>query len=110
MDNNTPNIIRKMVVGTIIAEYALIELKDQTKQDLKQRTNTAISSIRKVQDWFLHHPENGIKYHSIFKQEFLSGKILLLSEIIETVWGLTEDDLEEIIKQLKSNIHATLPT
>lgn len=105
--NKSASVIRRMVTGSLIAEYALIELKDQTKQDLKKRTNDAITSIRRVQDWFLHHPQAGAKYHKIFKQEFLSGKMILLGELIEAVWGLSEDDLEDIISQLKKHIDGT---
>ena len=34
----------------------------------------------------------------------LSSNIVLLGELIETVWGLPTEDLEEIIRQLKQNI------
>jgi len=100
----TSNLIRRMVVGGIISEYAMIELKDNTHQELKFRNNKAIKSIRHVQDWFIKNPNADPAHKKIFEKEFLKGQLALLGELIETVWGLSEADMEELITQLKGNI------
>ena len=97
------NKIRLMVTATIIAEYALISLVDDSKQELKQRVNNAISSCRKVQAWFLNHPSSKAETNEIFKQQFLGNEILLLSELLQTCFGINEDGLESIIEAIKQN-------
>lgn len=96
--------IKKIVVGLIISEYGLMLLKDVSKQDLKFRTSNAIAAIRRVQDYFLHHPESKPEHKEIFKKEFLKNEIVLISELMTTVWGLGEDAIDEIITAIKSNI------
>lgn len=98
------NLIRRMMVGSIIAEYALIELKDRTEQDLKQRGNAAIKAVQHVQSFFMNHPKAGEQYRNIFKTEFLKPQLVLMAELIETVWGLSEESMEDIINQLKNHI------
>ena len=44
MSNETANAIRKVVVGTIVAEYGLMQIRDNSKQELKQKTNFAINA------------------------------------------------------------------
>lgn len=92
----TANIIRRMAVGTCIAEYANIELQDKTKQDLKQRVTAAISANRRVQDYFINHPQATAEHKEVFKQSFLSGKMVLLGRLIEIVY-----ELERHISELK---------
>lgn len=100
----TAEAIKKVVVGLIISEYGLMLLKDVSKQDLKFRTSGAIAAIRRVQDYFLHHPDSNPKHKEIFKREFLKNEIVLISELMTTVWGLSEDDIETIINSIKANI------
>ena len=100
--NQTANAIRKMVIGCIVVEYAMLQFKDHTKQDLKNRVNVVLNSCRRVQDWFVTHPNSTPEHREIFRREFLSSEILLISELLETVWGIKEDGLEEIISAVKS--------
>lgn len=95
--------IRLMTTAIVIAEYALIGLKDNTKQDLKQRVNGAILACRKVQSWFTYNPNARPEISLVFKEQFLGGEIVLLSDLLELCFGMTEDGLEEIIKAIKQN-------
>ena len=81
--------IKKIIVGLIIAEYGLIQLKDATKQDLKSRTNAAINLYRKV-----------------FEKEFLKGEMVLMAELFETCFGFNEETLEIIINSIKNSTSA----
>jgi hypothetical protein len=105
--SNNANAVRKMVIGTIVAEYGMRQLVDNSKQDLKMRVNSVLNACKKVQEWFLYHPSGTPEQKEIFKKEFLSSEILLISELLETVWGINEDGLEEIIKAIKENINQT---
>ena len=95
--------IRKIVVGLIVAEYGLMELKEFSRYDLKARTNFAITAIRKVQDYFLNHPDSKPEHREIFRKEFLKNEIYMISELLETVWGLSDDNLEQIINAIRQN-------
>lgn len=103
MSNPTANAIRKVVVGTIVAEYGLMQIRDNSKQELKQKTNFAINAIKKVQDYFITHPNSTPEHREIFKKEFIKSEIFMISELLEAVWGLSDESLEEIVNTIRAN-------
>jgi len=105
----TANLLRRMCVGTSIAEYAMLEFKDETKQDLKSRVNLALNSIKKVQDWFIHNHNASPEYKEIFRKEFLGGKLVLMGELIEIASKFDEDGMEALIAELKRHINTPEP-
>lgn len=96
--------IKKMVIGCIIAEYGARQLVDSTKYDLKKRVNTVIKSVESVENWFIHNQYSSESYRDIFKKEFRGNEVMLMAELFDTVFGLSEDSLDEIIQVLKKNI------
>ena len=102
-ESSVATSIRKIVVGLIVAEYGLMELKEVSKYDLKSRVNFAITAIRKVQAYFLTHPDSKPEHREIFKKEFIKSEIFMISELLETVWGFSDDSLEQIINAIKQN-------
>jgi hypothetical protein len=96
--------IKKMVVGCIIAEYGARQMVDVTKYDLKNRVNSVIKSVQSVENWFLHNQYSNNNYREIFKKEFKGNEVMMLAELFDTVFGLSEDSLDEIIQVLKKNI------
>ncbi|MDF2381342.1 hypothetical protein JMG10_07690 [Nostoc ellipsosporum NOK] len=92
--------IRKMVTAILIAEYAMTEFRDGTKQDLKVRVNNAIASCRRVQQWFTQHPCATEETRAQFKKDFLGGEMVLLSAILERLFTMSEEGLEEVIRAL----------
>lgn len=99
----TAAAIRKLVIGIIISEYALMELKEDSKQDLKHRAGIAIKAARSVQEYFKFHPQSTPEHKKIFEKEFLKSEIFMISELMETVWGFSDENLEFIIKAIKAN-------
>ena len=97
------NAIRLIATAIVIAEYGLLKLKDGTKQNLKLKVSNAISSCRKVQEYFLTHENATPETKATFKEQFLSGEIVLLSELLESCFGIDEEGLEEIINAIKQN-------
>lgn len=95
--------IRKLVIGTIVTEYALMELREDSKQDLKYRANIAIKAARSVQDYFKFHPQCTPEHKKIFEREFLKSELYMISELLETVWGIDDEGLEEIINAIKKH-------
>lgn len=98
--------IRWIVIGTIVAEYGCGMLPP-SKGELKMRTNAVVSASRKLQSYFLHHPQASPQAKEIFKHEFIKNEIVLIGDLLETIWGIPEDDLENIILTLKENIEQT---
>jgi len=103
MSTEIANAIRKVVVGLIVAEYGLMQIRDESKQELKQKTNFAINAIKKVQDYFITHPNSTPEHREIFKREFVKSEIFMISELVESVWGLSDDSLEEIVNTIRAN-------
>ena len=98
------NCVRLMSLPTTIAEYALLGCVDCTEHQLKQRAKEAIRSCRRVQDWFINHPKSNKEIAETFRSNFTSNEMVLLSELLSTCFGLSEDGLEEIIKAIKQNV------
>lgn len=97
----TAKSIRKLVIGVIISEYALMELREDSKQELKMRANIAIKSAKAVQDYFKFHPQCRPEHKQIFEREFLKSEIFMLSELLELCWGFSDDSIEDIIKAIR---------
>lgn len=96
--------IKKMVIGCIIAEYGARQMVDSTKYELKNRVNNVIKSVVSVENWFVHNKYSNPDYIKIFQKEFKGNEVLMLAELFDTVFGLSEDSLDEIIQVLKKNI------
>jgi hypothetical protein len=103
MSNDKSTAIRTMVTAILIAEYQLISLVDGTHNDLKLRFKNAIASCRRVQEYFMKHPQSTPETRATFKQEFLGDEILLLSELLKVCFGLPADSIEDIIDAIKKN-------
>ncbi len=99
--------IRLILTSIVIAEYGLIRLVDGTKQDLKLRVKNAIASCRRVQQYFLTHENASKETKETFREQFLSDEIVLLSELLETCFGMKPESLEEIISAIKNNTEVT---
>jgi hypothetical protein len=103
MESKVPaTAVRKLVVGIIICEYAMMEIVEGTNKDLKYRAKLAISAAKKVQDFFRFSSNE--EHKKVFEKEFIKSEIFMLSELLETCWGLNHDDLEIIIFSIKGNI------
>lgn len=100
----TAKSIRKLVIGVIVTEYALMELREDSKQDLKYRANIAIKAARAVQDYFKFHPQCTPEHKVIFEKEFIKSELYMISELLECVWGINDEGLEIIINAIKKNI------
>jgi hypothetical protein len=102
----TANAIKHMVIGSIIAEYGLMLLGTQS-HDLKHRTQIALNACRSVQSCLIHHPRARPEHRELFKREFLKSSYVLISELLVSVWSLSEEDIEDIIEQIKNNTDQT---
>jgi len=95
--------IRLMATAIVIAEYGLLKFVDGSHQELKLRVKNAITSCRRVQDYFLKHGDASPETRAKFKEQFLSDEIVLLSELLETCFGINAEGLEDIIKAIKAS-------
>lgn len=104
MIDQTVSGIKKIVVGSIIANYGALQIVDGSKQDLKLRVNKVINGARDVENYFKFHPNSDKNYLEVFKEEFKKDELLLLSEIFELLYGLNSESLENIHEALKNAI------
>lgn len=98
------NAIRTMVVGALVADYGARLIVDGTTHELKQLINNVLKSVRSVERHFLFHDNTDAEYREVFKRQFVSNTHVLIAELVQTVWGLSEDTLEDIIRAIKANI------
>lgn len=101
--NELAKSIRTVLCGVLIVEYGLMSIPDQ-RYELKNRVNTAIKKCRDVQSYFENSPHARPEIKQLFKREFLKSEQVLITEILEAVYGLSEQDLEMILNSLKENI------
>lgn len=103
-NENVVSAIKWIAIGSVISEYGALMLQDGSKHELKQRVTTLKNAAQSVQNWFTYHPNTTGKTRDAFKKEFLSSEVLLMAELMETIWGLNEKDLEDILIAIKNNI------
>jgi hypothetical protein len=97
--------IKKMVIGCIIAEYGARQLLDISMYDLKQRVRTVLKSVKAVENWFMFNPNTEDRHRETFKKQFGGSEIMLIAELFDTVFGLDDDSIEEIINAIKKNLN-----
>ena len=95
---------RKLLVGILTVEYALSEIKDDAFYDLKYRINKALKACKEVQSHFTNHPTINAAQREVFKREFYNSDIFMLSELLETVYGINDEGLEIIINAIKTQL------
>lgn len=100
----TAKAYRKLLVGVLTVEYAMLELKDEAKFDLKQRINKLLNSCKSIQDSFTYHENSNAEYIEYYKKQFCQSEIFMLSELMETVWGMSDEGLEIIINAVKTQM------
>lgn len=95
------DLMRRMCTGILIAEYALIEFQDRTKEDLKVLVLNAIKSNRKVQEWFYNNREAAQDDKAEIKNEFFDDKFILAGEVVSLAMKFDSAGMEEVISELK---------
>jgi hypothetical protein len=95
--------VKWIAISSVILEYGL-RMLPSSKGELKMRVNAAINHAKKVQSYFTESHLASEERKKDFKREFSKNEVLLIGELIETVWGINELDLDEIIRVLKENI------
>jgi len=68
------------------------------------KVNNAIARCRDVQNWFIHHTQSSPEVSSLFKKQFNSNEILMLSELLETCFPLDEDGISEVIRAIRTTM------
>lgn len=95
--------VKKIIIGSIIAEYGCLEMVDGTYGELKMRVNKIKNACAELQRHFTHSHISSDKYRQTFRKEFIKSEIYLISEIVQAIYGLSENDLEMILNAIKQN-------
>jgi hypothetical protein len=93
--------VKFIAIGSIMAEYGSLLLKDRAKFDLKQRVGILRKQSQNVQNWFILNEQTDSKKNEAMRSEFSKSEIYLMGEILNLISYFTEDTLEEILEQLK---------
>lgn len=96
------NAVRMIVVGSLLADYGARLIIDDTMHDLKTRARRVMTAVQSIERHFIHHPNTDTRYREVFKREFISNSIPLMAELLQTVWGLSEESMEDIITKIKN--------
>jgi hypothetical protein len=96
--------IRKIIIGSIIAEQGALQLVDSSFMNLKANVNKLRKTAIVIQEWFLKHPKTTETKKKLFTDIIYGNDVVLYGELLETVWGLSESDLEEIIRAIQANV------
>lgn len=99
--------IRCMITANCIMEYQLLKLVDNTHHELKQKVKFALKACKSVENYFILHENASPETKETFRQQFLGDELLLLSELLESCFGINEQGLEEIITAIKNNTEVT---
>jgi hypothetical protein len=103
VDDELVKAVKWIAISSVILQYGLLMLPS-SKGELKMRTNAAINHAKKVQSYFTQNSLASEERKKEFNREFNKNEVLLIGELIETVWGISEESLENIINVLKENI------
>lgn len=99
------NSVKKVIIGSIIAEYGCLEMVDGTYKEIKMRVNKIKNACMELQRHFTHSHVSSNTYREVFKKEFIKSELYLISEIVSLIYGLSEDDLESILNAIKNNVN-----
>lgn len=100
---DTAKAIRWLLIGGLLCEYGA-RMLPSSRGELKMRTNAVINFSKRLQEYFVHHPNCSQENKKVFLKEFSKNEVVLIGELVETVWGIKESDLENIIDTLKKHI------
>jgi len=104
MKQETAKAYRKLLVGVLTVEYAMLEIKDDSFYELRHRVNKVLRACKDVQDHFTFHPNVKPEHREVFKKEFVKSESFMLSELLETVYGISDEGLEIIINAIKNQM------
>jgi phosphotransferase system IIB component len=87
--------MKKILLGVLIADYGARELGDSSAQELKMLVNRMVATATRIQAKFINdNPQT----KEVFKKQFISSEIFMISELVSIVYGLSDESIEDIIK------------
>lgn len=104
MTDNIVSGVKKIAIGSIIAEYGCINIGDRNVGDLKKLVHAQKKAAQRIQKWFTKHPNAKAEHKIMFKNTFNENRNFLLAELFELVHDFDEDGIEEITKAIKASM------
>src|ERR1700748_1385932 len=101
ISDETITAINKAIILGIVSELCILEIEGNVFQDLKSRLNRLSAAGKSVQSYFQVHPNTSPKLRETFKKEFLSGKHVLISEILTLLTNMSEDGVEQVLNAIR---------
>jgi len=105
---NTPetvDAIRVMVIGTLLADYGARLIVDGTKQEMKMHVKGIINAVKRLENYFIAHPNGNEQSRDQFRKAFNKNETVLLADLNLLCWQLSEESIEEILNAIKQSIN-----
>lgn len=99
--------INKAIVLGVCSELCILEIRDNSYGDLKQRLNRLAAAATSIQRYFQVHPNASPELREVFKTEFLSGRNVLISEILTLLTNMGESGCEAVLTSIQEVIKET---
>ena len=97
-------VINKIIQLSIVAELSALEIRDASFGELKQRVNRLAQAGKSIQNYFQLHQNANADLRQRFKNEFLGGKNVLISEILTLLTNMSEEGVESVYNAIKEAI------
>jgi hypothetical protein len=95
--------IRKIAIGACIAQYGVLSVKGNATQGLKLLVKKMGFAAQQVQNWFINNKATDGSFAEVFLREFDGDRILMISELLDTVCRYDAESLSDINELILSS-------
>jgi len=97
----TVDAIRVMAIGALLADYGARLIVDGTKQEMKMHVKGIINAVKRLENYFIAHPNGNEQSRDQFRKAFNKNETVLLADLNLLCWQINEEGLEEILNAVK---------
>lgn len=101
--------INKAILLGVCSELTALEIRDSSYQRFKQLVNRLSDAGKAIQTYFVTHNNCSPELREKFRSEFLSGKNVLISEILTLLTNMSEDGVESVLNAIQEAIKENSP-
>ena len=104
ISDETITSVNKAIILGIVCELTSLEIVDSSYQEVKLLISRLGNAGKAIQRYFVTHPNCSAELRDKFKNEFLGGKNVLISEILTLLTNMSEDGVESVLNAIKEAI------
>lgn len=107
--DETITAINKAIILSIVTELTSLEIRHEGYQQFKVLLKRLEYAGKAIQTYFEKHSNASPELRNTFKKEFLSGKHVLISEILTLLTNMSEDGVESVLNAIREAIEREKP-